>query len=113
MRRFEGLTVLVTGATGGFGRRLCERLAADGARLVLSDVDAGPVEELAASLPVESAVLAGDISEEALVGTAGRACRASVSAASTSPSTMPASRRASSGCRRCRRTRPAASSTST
>jgi NAD(P)-dependent dehydrogenase (short-subunit alcohol dehydrogenase family) len=64
--RFEGLTVLVTGATGGFGRRLCERLAADGARLVLSDVAAGPLDELAASLPVESAVLAGDISEEAL-----------------------------------------------
>ena len=64
--RFEGLTVLVTGATGGFGRRLCERLAADGARLVLSDVAAGPLDELAASLPVESVVLAGDISEEAL-----------------------------------------------
>jgi NAD(P)-dependent dehydrogenase (short-subunit alcohol dehydrogenase family) len=64
--RFEGLTALVTGATGGFGRRLCQRLAVDGARLVLSDVDAGRLEELAASLPVESAVLAGDISEEAL-----------------------------------------------
>jgi NAD(P)-dependent dehydrogenase (short-subunit alcohol dehydrogenase family) len=38
----------------------------DGARLVLSDVDAGRLEELAASLPMESAVLVGDISEEAL-----------------------------------------------
>jgi NAD(P)-dependent dehydrogenase (short-subunit alcohol dehydrogenase family) len=64
--RFEGLTALVTGATGGFGRRLCERLATDGARLVLSDVDGAWLEELAASLPVESAVLAGDISAEAL-----------------------------------------------
>ena len=64
--RFEGLTVLVTGVTGGFGRRLCVRLAAEGARLVLSDIDAGPLEQMAASLPVESAVLAGDIAQETL-----------------------------------------------
>ena len=64
--RFEGLTVLVTGVTGGFGRRLCVRLAAEGARLVLSDIDTGPLEQMAASLPVESAVLAGDIAQETL-----------------------------------------------
>ena len=64
--RFDGLTVLVTGATGGFGRRLCVRLAAEGARLVLSDVDAAAVEQMSASLPVESAALAGDIAEEGL-----------------------------------------------
>ena len=56
MRRFEGLTILVTGATGGFGRRLCERLAEAGARLVLSDVDAGPVQAFAATLPTELTV---------------------------------------------------------
>ncbi|HWK64808.1 MAG TPA: SDR family oxidoreductase [Rhizobiaceae bacterium] len=66
MRRFEGLAVLLTGATGGFGRRTAERLAADGARLVLSDIDMGALEQLAADLPTETALLAGDISQESL-----------------------------------------------
>ena len=64
--RFEGLTVLITGATGGFGRRAAERFAADGARLVLSDLDAEALAALAATLPAETASLAGDISDEAL-----------------------------------------------
>ncbi len=66
MSRFQGLTVLVTGATGGFGRRSAERFAAEGARLVLSDLDIGQLEELANSLGVETATLAGDISDESL-----------------------------------------------
>lgn len=66
MRRFEGQTILVTGATGGFGRRTAERLAADGARLVLSDIDLAALKSLAVELPTETAVLAGDISDEAL-----------------------------------------------
>jgi NAD(P)-dependent dehydrogenase (short-subunit alcohol dehydrogenase family) len=66
MSRFEGRCVLVTGATGGFGCRLAERLAADGARLVLSDVDQKALEALAASLPSETATLAGDIAKEEL-----------------------------------------------
>lgn len=64
MSRFEGLTVLVTGATGGFGRRAAERFAEEGARLVLSDREAGPLEELAAALDAETAALAGDITDE-------------------------------------------------
>jgi NAD(P)-dependent dehydrogenase (short-subunit alcohol dehydrogenase family) len=66
MSRFQDLTVLITGATGGFGRRSAERFAAEGARLVLSDLDAGPLEELAASLDAETATLAGDIADEEL-----------------------------------------------
>ena len=66
MGRFQGLTILVTGATGGFGRRAAERFAAEGARLVLSDLEAHPLEELAASLGTESATLAGDITDESL-----------------------------------------------
>ena len=64
--RFDGLTVLVTGATGGFGRRLCEKMAAEGARLVLSDIDAVSLEQFSASLQAESATLAGDIADETL-----------------------------------------------
>ena len=66
MRRFEGLTAIVTGATGGFGRRTSERLAAEGARLVLSDIDPQRLEAFAAELGSETATLAGDISDEAL-----------------------------------------------
>lgn len=65
-RRFDGLAVLVSGATGGFGRRACQSFADEGARLVLSDLEAGPVEEMAESLRTETAVLAGDIADEAL-----------------------------------------------
>ncbi|QPC85505.1 SDR family oxidoreductase [Mesorhizobium sp. NBSH29] len=65
MNRFEGLTVLITGATGGFGRCTAERLADQGARLVLSDLDAEAVEAFAAGLDCETATLAGDIADEA------------------------------------------------
>lgn len=66
MRRYEGLTALVTGATGGFGRRTAERLAEGGARLVLSDMHEEPLAEMAASFGVETAFLAGDIADENL-----------------------------------------------
>jgi NAD(P)-dependent dehydrogenase (short-subunit alcohol dehydrogenase family) len=66
MGRFTGLTVLVTGATGGFGRRTAERLSQEGARLVLSDLQTEPLEALASSLETETATLAGDIAGEEL-----------------------------------------------
>lgn len=66
MGRFEGLTVLVTGAAGGFGSASARRFAAEGARLVLSDIDMGRLEASAAELPGDPALLAGDVSDEAL-----------------------------------------------
>jgi NAD(P)-dependent dehydrogenase (short-subunit alcohol dehydrogenase family) len=65
--RFEGLTVLVTGATGGFGRHAAKRFAGEGARLVLSDRDPAALEDLARSLDAETATLAGNIADEGLV----------------------------------------------
>jgi len=65
MRSFQGLTVLLTGATGGFGIELARRLANDGAKLILSDICPEPLEELAASLDAEVATLCGDIADEA------------------------------------------------
>jgi len=64
MKRFDGKVVLVTGAASGFGRRAAQRFAEEGARLVLSDVKAEPLEEVAGALRAETAVLAGDIAEE-------------------------------------------------
>lgn len=66
MARFAGLTVLLTGANGGFGRRTAERMAADGARLVLSDMDEAALSEFAATLPAETAILCGNVAEESL-----------------------------------------------
>ena len=44
--RFEGLTVLITGATGGFGAVSAKMFAAEGARLVLSDHPSTPLARL-------------------------------------------------------------------
>mgnify|MGYP006289187573 CR=1 FL=1 len=46
--RFEGKTAIVTGASGGIGRATAERLAAEGARVALVDIDA---DALKAALP--------------------------------------------------------------
>ncbi|MGH7326581.1 MAG: SDR family NAD(P)-dependent oxidoreductase [Candidatus Rokuibacteriota bacterium] len=45
-----GRTVLITGAAGGIGAACARRLASEGARLVLSDVDGAAVEKLAGEL---------------------------------------------------------------
>jgi 3-oxoacyl-[acyl-carrier protein] reductase len=50
MGLLEGDTALVTGAASGIGRGIARALAAEGVRLVLSDVAQGPGEELAAEL---------------------------------------------------------------
>ena len=66
MGRFAGMTVLITGAAGGFGLAAAERFAAEGAHLVLSDIDATRLEQAAAGLKAQTALLAGDIADETL-----------------------------------------------
>jgi NAD(P)-dependent dehydrogenase (short-subunit alcohol dehydrogenase family) len=66
MGRFDGMTVLITGATGGLGKGAARGFAAEGARLVLSDIDETALADLAGTLAVESAILAGDIADERL-----------------------------------------------
>ena len=64
-KRFEGRSVLVSGAAGGFGRAIAAAFAAEGARLLLTDLDEARLCELAAGLGnAEVVTLAGDVSKE-------------------------------------------------
>lgn len=66
--RFEGLTVLLTGAAGGFGRSAAALYAGEGANLVLSDYHAERLTGLAETLRGDGArveTLAGTVADEA------------------------------------------------
>lgn len=46
MQRFEGKVVLVTGATGGLGVPICQRLTHEGATVVATDIPQAPFETI-------------------------------------------------------------------
>ena len=48
--KLEGRGAVVTGAGGGIGKALAARLVAEGARVVVNDLDAEAVEATAAEL---------------------------------------------------------------
>lgn len=66
MGRFDGATVLITGAGGGLGQGAAKGFATEGARLVLSDIDETALADLAGTLRAETAILAGNIADESL-----------------------------------------------
>src|SRR5688572_15682997 len=49
-RRLKDKVVVLSGATGGLGRSTAERLAEEGAHLVLTDLDEQPCKTLASDL---------------------------------------------------------------
>jgi NAD(P)-dependent dehydrogenase (short-subunit alcohol dehydrogenase family) len=49
--RLSGRVVLLTGATGGLGVHIAERLAAEGARIAVTDLDERACRDLVAELP--------------------------------------------------------------
>lgn len=59
----EGRVALVTGACGGIGRAICERLATDGIRLVLVDIDTDSAVDLASALDVDTCIVTLDVSD--------------------------------------------------
>ncbi len=93
VRRYEGKVVLITGAASGFGRRAAERFAAEGASLVLGDIQEAGLAETQRLAEAAGAKVVTRVTD---VGN-GEAVRPwsppapTPSAASTLPSTMPAS----------------------
>ncbi len=49
MDELAGRTAVITGAASGLGRAMAERMAAEGMQLVLADIEAEPLAELAES----------------------------------------------------------------
>lgn len=62
--RFSGAVAVVTGAGGGLGRASAERLSADGADVVVVDIDADAADRVASSLPGRAIAVHADISTE-------------------------------------------------
>jgi 3-oxoacyl-[acyl-carrier protein] reductase len=54
-KRFENKRVLITGAAGGMGSAFARRFAAEGASLILTDVDEKGLEQAAATLRTQGA----------------------------------------------------------
>lgn len=49
--RFQGTRTVITGAAGGLGAAMAEAFAAEGARVMVADIDGAAADELAARLP--------------------------------------------------------------
>jgi NAD(P)-dependent dehydrogenase (short-subunit alcohol dehydrogenase family) len=65
--RLKNKTAIVTGAASGIGRATAELFAREGARLVINDVNAARLSEIAAGITAaggEVVALAGDVSSE-------------------------------------------------
>lgn len=52
MKRFEGKTVLITGAAGGLGSAQCRKFAEQGANLAINYINIGNLAEEAQNLPM-------------------------------------------------------------
>jgi meso-butanediol dehydrogenase/(S,S)-butanediol dehydrogenase/diacetyl reductase len=74
MARFSDMVVVITGAASGIGEGAARRFAAEGATLVLGDIDTAGLDRLADELGGTVAVQNTDVTDraacEALVGTA-------------------------------------------
>eukprot|EP00903_Cladosiphon_okamuranus_P001999 g1997.t1 len=66
---FSGKTILITGAASGFGKLLAERLSAQSANLVLGDLNAAGLDDLAGNLSGKIVPVCCDVTREGDVQT--------------------------------------------
>ena len=64
MARMTGKTALITGAADGIGKAIATRLAQEGARVILTDIQAEKGAEAARELGKNALFLAHDVSSE-------------------------------------------------
>ena len=64
MKVLEGKAAIVTGSARGIGRATAELLCAQGARVLVNDLDADLAAEAAAEIEGETAVFGGDLTQE-------------------------------------------------
>jgi len=67
MARLDGKVAVVTGAAHGLGRAIAERLAGEGAHVILGDVDGAGLERAVAAIAQaggRAAAVVGDVTEE-------------------------------------------------
>jgi NAD(P)-dependent dehydrogenase (short-subunit alcohol dehydrogenase family) len=67
MRRYEGRAVLVTGGGSGIGEACCVRLASEGAKVAVLDIDGGKAQAVAAQLGPHAISIQVDVSDAAAV----------------------------------------------
>jgi NAD(P)-dependent dehydrogenase (short-subunit alcohol dehydrogenase family) len=64
----NGRVAVVTGGASGIGRALALRVAAEGARVVVADLDADGVDAVVDSIGDSALAITGDVSDEVAVG---------------------------------------------
>ena len=72
MTDLSDAAVLITGATGGFGRQMTRQFLKAGSRLLLTDIDADSLDSLSAEYSMQGGQILGSVAAD-LVGDAG--CR--------------------------------------
>jgi 3-oxoacyl-[acyl-carrier protein] reductase len=74
MTPLQGKIALVTGAAGGFGEGIARLFVAQGARVVIADLDGARASQVAADLGPSACAVACDVSKSADVQAAVQAC---------------------------------------
>jgi 3-oxoacyl-[acyl-carrier protein] reductase len=64
MGLLEGKAAIVTGSARGIGRATAELMAAEGAKVLINDLDGDVAEQTASEIDAETAVFGGDLTKE-------------------------------------------------